>query len=388
MVQSVGNDTVNGTSSWVPEPNGRGTWSLLSTCLITISLCVWSAVHLNVPQHQKTHSQYWRKVKWLFLGLFAPELVAYVAWQQWQEARKLRQDIRAVYGQDKIASGLDRIRQYLGSIRSVNTASHEPAKISPPPSPKVDRPVRSEWTLVHGFYALMGGFAFASPSGTVLPNDLTRATITPSGLRFLLELTPEALPDITADQIKDKSKADGLKKTIVCIQALWFCIQCITRVSQSLPVSLLELNTVGHALCTLVIYLLWWHKPLDVEEPTLITDPTLFPLFAYMWMSSRISASCHCTHDMPDGLQDEFHCIWPFSEPSIEDLAYPNGVAIAASGRSSRSQLLPETLSSSKAHKDSNNIDRPAYLSAMYRSQQRLHSFFVRGGIKVNVPAG
>lgn len=29
----------------------------------------------------------------------------------------------------------------------------------------------------------------------------------------------------------------------------------------------MELNVFGHAVCTLVTYCLWWHKPLDVQEP-------------------------------------------------------------------------------------------------------------------------
>ncbi|KAL8721412.1 MAG: hypothetical protein Q9181_007707 [Wetmoreana brouardii] len=166
----------------------------------------------------------------------------------------------------------------------------------------------------------MGGFALASSNDAFLPNGLTRSTLTPSGLQFLLRHEPDALPDISAEQIKDKSKADGLKKTVVCIQALWFCIQCVTRLSQSLPVSLLEINTVGHALCTLVIYLLWWHKPLDVEEPTLLTDPGLYPIFAYMWMTSRISAKGAVGYDIGGKLRDEFDCIWPFENPVLGDL--------------------------------------------------------------------
>lgn len=29
----------------------------------------------------------------------------------------------------------------------------------------------------------------------------------------------------------------------------------------SLPVTLLEVNTLGHVICTLVIYIMWWYKP-------------------------------------------------------------------------------------------------------------------------------
>ncbi|KAL8932359.1 MAG: hypothetical protein Q9216_006871, partial [Gyalolechia sp. 2 TL-2023] len=226
---------------------------------------------------------YWRKFKWLLLGLFAPELVAYVAWEQRQEARRLRREVRAIYGQQQMSRGyFAKLRRHFRAILSRTHVSKSDGH-SPPPSPKVQRPVRSMWEEVHGFFVLMGGFAFTVESSDTnfLPNDIARTTLTPDGLRFLLHHEPDALPDITAEQIKDKSKADGLKKTLVCIQALWFCIQCITRLAQSLPVSLLELNTFGHALCTLVIYIFWWEKPLDIEEPTLITDKKLHPIFAY-----------------------------------------------------------------------------------------------------------
>ncbi|KAL8867326.1 MAG: hypothetical protein Q9174_005734 [Haloplaca sp. 1 TL-2023] len=327
MVQDVSNGPSHGngatvsTARWVPEPDGRGTWSLLTTCIITISLCVWSAVHLNVPQHQSQHSKYWRKFKWVLLGLFAPELVAYVAWQQRREASQLGEWMGKLYGQEVSPSKHQNFWLYLrskfrGPSGKVN--HQQPAPISP----GTRHPTRSQWELVHGFFAIMGGFTYAQTGKTkdFLPNGGSRAALTVEGIKFLLSHEPDALPDITADQIKDKSKADGLKKTVVCVQALWFCIQCLTRWAQSLPVSLLELNTLGHALCTLVIYLLWWHKPLDIEEPSLITDPALADIFAYMWMTSRVSANGFVGYDIGGMLRDEFDCIWPFENPVLSDL--------------------------------------------------------------------
>ncbi|KAL8826714.1 MAG: hypothetical protein Q9170_007301 [Blastenia crenularia] len=393
MVQPFGNDTIHNTPRWVPEPNGRGTWSLLSTCLVTISLCVWSAVHLNVPQHERTHSQHWRKVKWLVLGLFAPELVAYVAWQQRQEAKKLCREVRAVYGHQRSLNHFTRCRRFLlaklGGTHAVKSANH-----SPPASPKLHQLSTSAWEEIHGFLLLMGGFAISTGSNKeqFLPKDLTRAALTPDGLRFLLEHHPEALPDVTTEQIKDKSKADSLKKTLVCAQALWFCAQCITRLAQSLPVSLLELNTFGHALCTLVIYIFWWEKPLDVEEPVLIQDERLNPIFAYMWMSSRVSAQGYCTCDMPDGLQDEFHCIWPFKEPDLADLSFyigntpnpPSLVAhdqsptppLSASSGSSTIETTAEQFPSSHTRDHGCPSNRPIYLSLTFRLKLKLQSLF------------
>jgi len=62
--------------TWKPEPLTRGTFSILSSCLTTMFLCVWTAVHLNVPEYKKESQQFWRKVKWLVIALFAPEVVS------------------------------------------------------------------------------------------------------------------------------------------------------------------------------------------------------------------------------------------------------------------------------------------------------------------------
>jgi hypothetical protein len=57
------------------EPAQRGTFSILSTCLITLGLCVWAAMHFNIPEHKSKGRQFRRKVGWLIMGLLAPEMV-------------------------------------------------------------------------------------------------------------------------------------------------------------------------------------------------------------------------------------------------------------------------------------------------------------------------
>ncbi|KAL9633247.1 MAG: hypothetical protein Q9204_003475 [Flavoplaca sp. TL-2023a] len=326
LIDSSGNIT----SKWVPEPNGRGTFTLLSSCLVTISLCVYSAIHLNLPQHGKLWDQWRRKLLWLVVGLIAPELVAYVAWQQRSEANRLLRGIQSGLWQDPLAKsrGPDArsprsIKEYIQRLASVFVKSAKNNN-DPTTSLNADSHPRSQLSVVHGFYALMGGYAFSieSADGATLPSPHTRAALTPAGIMFCLRHEPKILPYVSPEQIKDKSKADGLKKTLVCAQATWFCVQCIARLAKSLPLSLLELNTVAHALCTLVIYLLWWHKPLDVEEPTLITDPKLAPMLAYMWMTSRIAAAEYVGYDIGGRLRDEFDCIWPFENPVVGDLIF------------------------------------------------------------------
>ena len=149
-----------------------------------------------------------------------------------------------------------------------------------------------EWTVVHGFYAAMGGFVFeldsTVASALCLPDvEPHRLTITPCGLTVLAQCG--LLPAISEKDIRDKSKADGLAKTIVCLQAGWMVLQTIVRIAYGLPVSLLEVNAIGHVVCAVLIYALWWHKPRLINEPTVIRGSWVPAMAAYLWLSSHVS---------------------------------------------------------------------------------------------------
>ena len=53
-----------------------------------------------------------------------------------------------------------------------------------------------------------------------------------------------------------------------------------------MPISLLELNTLGHAICMLLIYSLWWNKPFGVDYPTIVKDQILWDIRALRFMRS------------------------------------------------------------------------------------------------------
>jgi len=99
-------------------------------------------------------------------------------------------------------------------------------------------------------------------------------------------MAPGILPDISLETINDKSKADGLAKTLALVQASWLILDSISRWAQSLVVTPLELNAFAHAICALLVYCLWWHKPLDVNEPTKIDVEPIHSLAAIAWASS------------------------------------------------------------------------------------------------------
>ena len=232
-----GKNSTNGTVTWQPEPSTRGTWSILSSCIITISLCLWTAVHLNVPPPNQKHAHFWWKLYWLGVGLLAPEIIAYMAWYQKLVVARGFEDIQKAIGQEPHVSWINRFWDW-----------HYRQKV-----PKEDREMESEtlvseaknkWTMTHAFYAYMGGFALDSrgTNNPILPNGLEQMRLTLKGLVVALKLRPELLQDFPVDTILDKSKASPLAKAIVCVQALWFCVQCLERLIQSAPISLLEVD--------------------------------------------------------------------------------------------------------------------------------------------------
>ena len=64
----------------------------------------------------------------------------------------------------------------------------------------------------------------------------------------------------------------------------------IKLVAQRIPISLLELNTLGHAICALFIYLLWWKKPFEVDIPTIVDSDVLLDLYALAWVNTENGA--------------------------------------------------------------------------------------------------
>jgi hypothetical protein len=112
----------------------------------------------------------------------------------------------------------------------------------------------------HGFFALMGGFVkYGGDNGPYVidPNDLKP---------HLRE------GDITKEAIKDKSKGDLLSKGFAILQTGWFILQCIARKIQGLPITELEIVTLGFAALNFATYALWWNKPLDVRVPFVVRD--------------------------------------------------------------------------------------------------------------------
>ena len=165
---------------------------------------------------------------------------------------------------------------------------------------------RHLWTQAHSFYATMGGFVVEAHGleQNYLPEAQQRMTLTPEGLKMIAKHCPQILPDLPESAIVDKSKANSFTKLVTCAQALWFGVQCVTRSAQGLSISLLEINTAVHAMCTLLVYFLfWWDKPLDVEDPTIFTNVDTHPVMAFLLICDKFPQA----HLSPIDLGDDEH---------------------------------------------------------------------------------
>lgn len=95
MSRIFGDGFARHDTGWKPVPSHRGTYNILSTCFVTLGLCIWTMIHLNIPEYRASwRRQVWRKLGWMALGFIAPELVAFTAFQQHTAARSLTRQMR------------------------------------------------------------------------------------------------------------------------------------------------------------------------------------------------------------------------------------------------------------------------------------------------------
>ena len=102
---AVATTNTTSVSGWVDDPDGRGTFTIVSSCVLTLSLCVYTAIHLNVRHYSVTELQSWiETAKWVVFGILAPELVVFVAWRQYLSATALDRIVRGLQGSDHISA--------------------------------------------------------------------------------------------------------------------------------------------------------------------------------------------------------------------------------------------------------------------------------------------
>ncbi|KAF8217361.1 hypothetical protein K438DRAFT_1954222 [Mycena galopus ATCC 62051] len=200
-------DARTSTDSCDDINNCRKLFDIVWGCLATIFACTWVAVHPNVPPpDQSRFALLWGRLKMMFFGIIAPELMVGFA-----------------------------ARQYLGS-RELST--------------------EFGFSRIQSFFVCMGGFV--SLTGNPIASK--------EQLRDSVELQ-EDIRNVNTEDILDKSKGDALSKSVAVAQGLWFTTQCLARMHQRLAVTELEVTTLAFAVINIFVWLLWWDKPLDVQRP-------------------------------------------------------------------------------------------------------------------------
>ena len=210
---------------WVDQPNTRGTWDVIQTCVVTIFLCSWSSLCLNISADHNSRKTFLKnKFIWMLFTILYPEATVGTAWLQWLAARQCVEDFSAMG--------------------------------------------YTQWTMRHAFFADMGGIILQAPDFPPFPIDCQQ-------LIYLVRKGYLDYPkEIDAQTIWDKNKADGFARAVTIVQITWFAVQCIARGAQQLTLTTLELSTIAFILCTLHTFYFWHHKPLDAEVPIVLKTPT------------------------------------------------------------------------------------------------------------------
>ncbi|KAJ4359022.1 hypothetical protein N0V95_002558 [Ascochyta clinopodiicola] len=210
-------------TAWVEQPNFRGTFDILWTCLVTIGISTYTMLCLNVPAPKDTYLQLvGRRTLWMILGIMGPEFVLTYAAGQWSRAK--------------------------WSVKAFKESGYH------------------EWHMRQAFFADMGGFVFHAKDSDPFPLNATQ-------LHWLIRHGYVDYPNISKRAIWDKSKQDTFTKVITAFQVSYLIIQCAARAAQRLTITTLELNALAIVVCSLMTSYAWLHKPADVHSPIHIYSP-------------------------------------------------------------------------------------------------------------------
>ena len=157
-------------TGWVQQPNSRGTWDIILTCLATIFVCTYTMLCLNIPSSKDTTTTIVRRrIMWMGIAIMAPEIVLTYAAGQWSRAHQ--------------------------SVAAFRKAGYK------------------EWGSRQAFFADMGGFILDIPDFIPFP-------INAKQLHWLVTNGHLDYPDVDQKELWDKSKQDRVAKIVTSVQSL------------------------------------------------------------------------------------------------------------------------------------------------------------------------
>ena len=103
-----------------------GTWTILYNCCFTLSLCVITAIHMNVGPPGETNFQWFRrKSKWVTIAVLAPEIMLYTAGKQWFSASRLCKKLNRFAVEEQTELQTDTITPFWSGSETPARAVHD-----------------------------------------------------------------------------------------------------------------------------------------------------------------------------------------------------------------------------------------------------------------------
>ncbi|KAI5779942.1 hypothetical protein DFH27DRAFT_657235 [Peziza echinospora] len=281
--------------SWEPSPRRRCTMDLFLSCSLTLVICFWTAIHLNIVPKGSTSNPLLKKLSWALIGIVAPEIVLCSALDQYMQARWVCEQLKEQFAENaERVAAKEQSRAEGESGRNGRQVEKRHSKESPGSKESGSATKTGASATKRGmisalmrylfplgmeqaFFIVMGGYGIENDQmegeDGKKPREKTQVkTLTPLGAIALIKA--ELLSPLDLADVQDRSKADGLSKAIVCVQATWLVVQGLARRVAGLPVTLLELHTIVHVLCALGTFGLWMKKPQDVRTQHIVADRT------------------------------------------------------------------------------------------------------------------
>ncbi|KFY29167.1 hypothetical protein V491_00165 [Pseudogymnoascus sp. VKM F-3775] len=250
------------TVGWVAEPNcGRGTISIIVDCFATMLFSAWTVLHLDVQ-----HSRLRFKIILSILFLMFPEVGAVFALDDLFRARDIRTRMRQHWvGWTLKQSFAIRMGAVHGTFIEAQAVNEEDIKVK-------EGWVTWLWKIAG---LLVSAQSRPRPGGDMTLSDYDfkeNADVLHILLPSNLPIFRKEMP--TNKSIDKRSRSDWFVKSLALLQALGFLVRnIISRLAAKLPLSLLEIATMGNLLCAIIAYLAWMEKPQSLEDPFKLVLP-------------------------------------------------------------------------------------------------------------------
>ncbi|KAG8162178.1 hypothetical protein KVR01_007943 [Diaporthe batatas] len=208
---------------FVPEPScGRGTVSIIWSCLATMFFVVWTVLHMDYRESPS-------KLIWGASTFFMPEAMPAAAIQQLILSRRLQRQLHKMGGWDS-------------------------------------------WALEQSFLVIKNGVKDRSSGEIVTADRLIQLAAREQhkskhgdgegdGVGIHMGMLPQK------DDMDKRSKKGWFEKTIAGGQALWFSANVVSRLAGGYQVTLLEDLTLAYACCGLMAMVAWFRCPQDIQDP-------------------------------------------------------------------------------------------------------------------------